>query len=515
MGELAPTANICVIGGGATGLSLLWALKSQGATQGANLTLLHYQPRLGGQLHDQPRLGGHSITYPIPVGGHSVPVDLGVQFVCKLIYPNLHRMLERPEFKGKVILDDFPALKVSATFDAQMNWGNFPAYQSGPLFSRCYTPAIQAEIARFDLALLLAAPHFSMTLQEYFAEEAAKGKPYSDQFIDYFLLPYLSILNGYGGGRLLTDANLGELSVIFVPGLASFSKPGVGWQSFRGGSSTWIEAMRSFAEGAGKTTIHTNAKANAVFPSKTSPGVTVQWSKPDGSDPKLATFDAVVLTTDMDTNAKLLGNSNNGYWQAQQRILSQYDLKPGSCFIHTDDSVFAPYMKLRESTVEFCASYVPRPGQSPPYDIELTYSNYNVQNMVPGVSQPLYLTMYGQAEPPRAPDPNKTFVSTQWTHGSFLGPQLYTAARQVHQIQGMGNMWFAGNNTCQDSEEGALISAMVIAQKLFPAWKYPFPFFSEAEAMFDLIKYELMFPGSLARTLHSWDVWERNRAGHA
>jgi predicted NAD/FAD-binding protein len=503
--ELSPTAKVCVIGGGATGLSLLWALKSQAATQGVNVTL----------LHDQPRLGGHSITYPIPLGDHKVPVDLGVQFVCKPLYPNLHLMLERPEFDGKVVLDDFPALKVAATFTPQLNWGNFPAYQSGPLFSGCYTPAVQAEIARFDLAMLLSPPHASMTLKEYFAEEAAKGKPYSAHFIDYFLLPYLSILNGYGGGRLLTDANFGELFVLFTPGLASFTKPGVGWQSFRGGSSTWIEAMRSFAVGAGKTTIYTTAQANAVFPSKTGGGVTVQWSKPDGSDPKLGVFDAVVLTTDMDTNAKVLGNSNNGYWQAQQRILSQYDLKPGSCFIHTDDAVFAPWMTLRESTVEFCAGYVQRPGQDPPYEIELTYSNYNVQNMVPNVPQPLYLTMYGQDKPARPPDPKKTFVQQPWKHGSFLGPQLYSAARQVHQIQGMGNMWFAGNNTCMDSEEGALVSAMVIAEKLFPAWKYPFGFFSEADAVYAAIKYELMFPGSLTGALHSWETWERNRAAHS
>jgi hypothetical protein len=453
----------------------------------------------------------------------TVNVDLGVQFVCKLLYPNLQRMLERAEFKASVFLDDHPALNVGVTIDQAINWGNFPAYQDtrNPLFA-FFTPALAAEMARFELAVLESIPHASMTLSAYFAEQKAKGTPYSDAFIDYALLPYLSILNGYGGTNLLIDSNFEELIPLFGSGLASFASPGKGWQRFRNGSSTWIDAMRRFAIGQGRTTIYAPATVTAAYPSTTAPGkTTVEWKDADGQK-KLSLFDRVVFTTDMDTNRQILENPRNGYWRYQERILSQFQLNPGSCYIHTDDSVFPTYLKtrtgadLRASTTDFCAAYTkPEPGKTPPYDMAHAYSTYNIKNMAPDVPGNLYLTMYGNDVPEHAPDPKKTFVKQTWKHGSFLGPQLRNAAKQVHQIQGMGNMWFAGNNTCIDAEEGALISAMVIAGKLFPEWTYPFPFFSEAEVMYLAIKDGIMFPPSFARSLTSWDDWEKRRTDSA
>ena len=59
-------------------------------------------------------------------------------------------------------------------------------------------------------------------------------------------------------------------------------------------------------------------------------------------------------------------------------------------------------------------------------------------------------------------------------------------------------MWFAGNNTTVDSEEGALVSAMVIAEQL-SGYQYPFSPLSEAYVIY---KYfgSMMFPRpSLAR----------------
>ena len=77
--------------------------------------------------------------------------------------------------------------------------------------------------------------------------------------------------------------------------------------------------------------------------------------------------------------------------------------------------------------------------------------------------------------------------------------------------QGVGNIWFAGNNTTQDSEEGALISAMVIAGKVCPQWNYPFVGVSKpdfgAEFWYELMKNEFMFPSTTGTKFAAFSNW--------
>lgn len=66
------------------------------------------------------------------------------------------------------------------------------------------------------------------------------------------------------------------------------------------------------------------------------------------------------------------------------------------------------------------------------------------------------------------------------------------AKRSLHRIQGLGNIWFAGNNTPIDPEEGVLISGMEVASQL-SHFRNPFPRLSSAWAMYNYFR-ELMFP---------------------
>lgn len=87
---------------------------------------------------------------------------------------------------------------------------------------------------------------------------------------------------------------------------------------------------------------------------------------------------------------------------------------------------------------------------------------------------------------------------------SFMGGPKKT----LHMAQGLGlftypgqvdtNVYFAGNNTTTDSEEGALDSAMAIASYAFGAL-YPIEGFDPlAWAMFLVFYFEVMFPGASA-----------------
>ena len=109
--------NVCIVGGGATGVALLWALSQDPAARSEwNVTLIHDQPApsangIGG-------VGGHSLTYYVPVPGKNktLPIDIGVQFISPMMYPSVHVMLQRPEFQSRVPMNDYDALKVAAAF---------------------------------------------------------------------------------------------------------------------------------------------------------------------------------------------------------------------------------------------------------------------------------------------------------------------------------------------------------------------------------------------------------------
>src|SRR5712692_10591294 len=97
--------NICIVGGGAAGVALLWTL-SQDPEHNWNVTL----------IHDQPDLGGHSYSPAVQWNGKTFNVDIGVQFISPFLYPNVHDMLRKPEFKSRVAVTNYDSLKIACAF---------------------------------------------------------------------------------------------------------------------------------------------------------------------------------------------------------------------------------------------------------------------------------------------------------------------------------------------------------------------------------------------------------------
>ena len=87
---MAGKKKVCIVGGGATGIALLWTLSQDAqARQDWDITL----------IHNQATVGGHSLTYPVTQNGKTFPIDIGVQFISPMLYPNVHIMVDRPEFR--------------------------------------------------------------------------------------------------------------------------------------------------------------------------------------------------------------------------------------------------------------------------------------------------------------------------------------------------------------------------------------------------------------------------------
>ena len=120
----------------------------------------------------------------------------------------------------------------------------------------------------------------------------------------------------------------------------------------------------------------------------------------------------------------------------------------------------------------------------------------------------LYLTMYGYIPNPANGDkiPNNLLFQEPWTHGRWTPSAMDGPKTNLYLAQGMGsitydgqmntNVYFAGNNTTVDLEEGALISAMAIANYAFGV-DYPLIELSP-ESFFAFTMYniyhDVMFP---------------------
>lgn len=337
-------------------MALLWCLaKAQQQDSGSfDITLVHDvmvydngQPQPG-----IPSLGGHSRTVPVTVNGNEYWIDLGVQMIAPVMYPNLMSMLKLPQF-ASVKMDPVP-LKVACAFPGAspggpaQYWGNFPDYQTTSLYQQGASDA-----ATFE-ALLKAQPGMMLSLQAMLDAEGSLFKDLST-FETYFLDPYLSIMNGYGSA-LLGEIYVPEVAFLFDQGYASFTNWSSDFMRFHYGAMQWVQAMATDAMSSmpnGAVTILTGATVIEVYPGENGPSVI--WEI-DGQSQAPEQFDVVVLTTDMGTNGTLLDNSNNPLWSFYEQYVGQdvWGLIPGFCYLHQDASILAPGMPSPpEETLQF------------------------------------------------------------------------------------------------------------------------------------------------------------------
>ncbi|WP_169735365.1 FAD-dependent oxidoreductase [Actinokineospora inagensis] len=498
------------MGGGATGAAVLWALSQDPNVCG------DWQATL---IHDQPDLGGHSLTVPVDHNGATIQVDVGVQLISRLLYPNVAAMLGSPAFES-VRLTDVDDLRVACAFpgppaiEEPLNWGNFPEYQQGPSFG-LYSQEMQADATTFQdfIEMSVAVGWGELTVGDFFRKlPVPLNDP--DRFREYFVAPYLSIMNGYGSADM-DQVTFGDLAPLFdrIPWakspLGAFTHPGTGWSRFTNGSSTWVRAMAAVAGQTLTSTVITDSTVTAVWTDTHTEGnpVHVRWTT--NGETYEDVFDKVVLTTDMWTSGQLLDNpENHTLWKSvyQPRIAkSEWALLPGECYIHTDESILAPFLRERQEILQFTAAYA-RTTTWPYYDISKTFTTFLLDNLLADPrAEGLYLTMYGDTSTHiRKPASGTVKFRKHWTHGMWAASFLGGPKRILHEAQGRGwfsgpdqpdtNVYFAGNNTTTDSEEGALDSAMGIVNYAFRS-PYPIrPVEPTAVAMFLLFYLDVMFP---------------------
>jgi hypothetical protein len=521
------TERVCIVGGGATGVALLWLLaKAQQRNRAAHqyeITLLHndlLRDKNGVEQPGIPSLGGHSRSVPVEVNGKEYWIDLGVQMIAPEMYPNLMCMLKLPEFK-RVRLDPVP-LRVSCAFPPENDggparyWGNFPPYQTTPLYQQ------GSDDAGIFESVLKNQPMLPTSLQVLLAVQESRFTDF-DIFVKYFLEPYLSIMNGYGAA-LLDQIYVPEAAFLFNKQYASFTKWSSEFARFRYGAMQWVQTMAQDAVNRmpnGSVNILTGAAVTDVNPGPNGPSVV--WTA-DGNT-HTEGFDSVVLTTDMEVNGKLLGGDDNPLKNFYAQYVGQeiWHLIPGYCYLHQDASILAPGTpNPPEETLQFTAYWSTK---KKPFDLVTSWTTYSYKNLM-GVDDPdfnYYLTMYGYnpEDEPDLPTPNNPIDPTplNWVHGMWLPSFMWNQKMKLRNAQGVSryveplptqqdtHIYFAGNNLTMDSEEGALVSAMAVSSYAFDvdalsivldkAGLFNGLFRKQAivARAFNLAMYNMMFPG--------------------
>jgi len=532
--DSAPVRKVCIVGGGASGVGLLWCLaKAQqlGITNDSwAITLIH---------DGASDVGGHSRTVEVEMNGQPVQLDTGVQMIAPTMYPGVISMLDLPEF-ASVELQQV-VLHISCTFPPVNGitpfWGNFAAYQDTDLY-RQGAPSAAVFEGLLAAANLRKDPIELVATVKTFLDknEAAFPSPTDlALFMTYFLDPYMSIMNGYGEARLDTTALI-DIAALWDLGYASFTAATEGYARFANGAQSWVHHMASLAQDhfGPELTLTLNSSVSQIYPTSQG-GAAVKWVDLGTGLESLDVFDIVVSTLDMQTNAAVFNSPNNPLWtslyeprigstQGRKVGTSVWPLIPGYCYVHQDPSVLAPGMPtpLLE-TLQMNASFAGDGNGG--FDLIKTYTTYVESNLL-GItlkdpSEEWYLTMYGfdPAEygiKPPATSPGHSF---EWVHGMWMPTFMVEQKLAFHLAQSVSpfypgrpgqqdtGIYFAGNNLTMDSEEGALMSALCLAQYAFgvdamrtllpPPGLKDLATWLLAVAEFDVL-YALMFPPLLS-----------------
>ncbi|MFJ5429144.1 FAD-dependent oxidoreductase [Pectobacterium actinidiae] len=411
--------NLAIIGGGAAGMVAAWLLRNT-----HNVTLFEANNYIGGHVH----------TQRVDIGnGMSVPIDMGVEYFNERISPNVFNILQRLGLGSYVAPSSFHAYFPSE----EQYWSNVTL--EGPL-----RQAIQEECSRFQLGMseVMSSgdPRYkAMTIAEYLTE-----KGYSETFIHQALYPMMSISTGCNVD--LRVYPLMFFAISFNANLVSFFSPGY-WRKVRGGMQRYLQVL---AETLGDH-IKLNTAVKSVKPYRGK--VQVCYGDRDAS------FDAVIFATSAEVTLSLLAEPTH----QQQEILSQFEYHNITSVAHHDadylnSDIPLHYFNFRQFT------------GTQAHHTHLFGSVTRVNNALmayQNITTPLLVTL-----DPTHPIRAEKIVKTCHWRAAKQRPADFMHKMRLRELQGKDNLWFCGVDTSLAGHEGAVVSGMVIADRLGAPYPY-------------------------------------------
>jgi len=427
------TEKIAVLGGGGAGTVAAWLLNKK-----YDVTL----------FEANSYLGGHAYSHPIQTTQGEVFIDMGVELFNERIAPNVCALLKHFSIDTYVVpLSFFVDLGANGA-----SWSNLTT--DGRLYQ-----ALRGEFDRFHRGMSdiihSADPKYKrMTLRQYLGEEA-----YSKEFTYLALLPLLTVYSGCHAPTL--DYTLLNVAISFHMNLLSFFAPGY-WRKAKGGIHCYFKKIA--AELGDR--VRLNTPLQSVQP--TASALIVRWEQGE------AAFDKVVFATHADVALKLL----HGVAAEYKTLLGSFEYVPVESVCHQD-----PQWLLGQEKNNYCLFQMPAK-----FDIHHAENHYgcltrhnNVLMPYQNIAQPLLVSF-----DPKMPIAAEAIRCRQRWQLPKLRPMDFQRKTQLNKIQGKHNIWFCGTDFSVTGHDGAIASAMVIAERL----GVPYPFANDflANTQYHLVK---------------------------
>ena len=428
--------RIAIVGGGCAGTVAAWALR-----EAHDVTLFESGAALGGHAHSER----------VMVGDREVNVDMGVEYFTERLSPNLCEILRR--FGIETFL---APLSFRAEFPGvDLTWSNLDG--RGGLRAR-----LNMEMDRFqhDMIRVLASGDPSlkrMSIDDYLA---AKG--YSDDLRQLAIVPLMSTFSGCEAPSL--QYSLMYLALSINMHLLSFFSPGL-WRKARGGIGGYLAAIGQ----------ELGARVRLSSPVKS-----VRHSRRGGLDIVDATgrtesFDTVIFATHADVTLAMIEAPS----AEQRRLLGGFEYVPIRSVLHRDSSLIgdigahSEYCEFRGcDDIRACGAERIRGDLTRITNRLVEYRELQL---------PLLVTFDPRREPRAA-----TILAEKCWKLPKLRPADLFRKTQLRRIQGVGNCWYCGTDTSFTGHEGALVSGLVIANRL--GAPYPFPDNTLAKVQFNLVR---------------------------
>jgi uncharacterized protein len=418
--------RIAVVGSGISGASAAWAL-----AENNDVTIF--------EAGAKP--GGHTATVDIEYDGTAIAVDTGFIVYNEYNYPNLTALFAHLGVKTQASNMSF-ALSLD---QGRLEWSG-ASYAS--LFAQKRNMVslpflyMLREILRFN-KLCVADRNGGYTVGLSIGAYL-KSRQFSHRFVDDYLIPMGAAIWSTPRINMLDFPADAFISFFENHRLIHNERPD--WRTVSGGSRNYLSKLLA------------------------APGVTVQCNSPvskvhraDGkahvsfANGEQQTFDALVLACHSDQALRILGDGSD----REVNVLSSITYQPNRVILHRDASLM-PKRKRAWSAWNYLRSSTANG------DTEVAVSYW--MNRLQGIDEkmPLFVTL----NPPHEPKPGSIFGEWGYEHPRF-DARAIEAQRRIPDIQGRGNVWFAGAWTGFGFHEDGLRSGLEVAVQL--GAQLPFP----------------------------------------
>lgn len=419
-----------------------------------------------------PIWGGHAYTLATEIDGKPYSFDLGVQIYRTDLYPHLLRYCQEPEFKDLVLLGIGVSLfSVLEENGERAVWGNTPEYLRMPEIKPLWDEQLCEECSRFMLEMSKFGEEDLLLIIDDWLQE----HNFSELFKKLVLIPSLSIVNvtrnGLLDGTFLATLEMPEILISFFSSNT--------WYRFRDGIRSFLEIFAKDIRGK----IQTSTQVVQCAP-QASGKVRLKVEDLQSNEVRDELFDEVLFANDLTDVCPILDHEDNPHRERHQSLLGQFKSENAYIYVHQDPAALPADIPLTSYTL-----YHQKDGESVMhYNLDVTRGNYGQTNA--------FASLYS-AIPEREPT-HLLRDRLDWKHPCY-SPAYFAAQRQLHHLQGLGNLWFCGNNTAIDGFEASMVSGLIIAEKMCEQAVYPFHeptnmTEGRANGVYNIVRSRWMFP---------------------